>query len=253
MGCWNGTCALTNLPIREGEEVYLYILKKNDYFKLESVGGGICYPTEIAHPHTLPLLGTYNDYGAVENIKNDSLTKAVLKSLNYDKSILQLQNDMHENHRGDENAKACKVTPFRKFCYVIMHKWAVEKCWELFDTHRKNFSWNKDPFTWEMAETHITRDNEDGGLSFEFLNEIGIEKGFRLTKSLTQNKTVKYKEEIMNHVKLCVIMSLLRRTWFPCSGAGSQDQTYEVHRDMFKASFDFTKKRMKQDKYDAGN
>jgi hypothetical protein len=153
---------------------------------------------------------------------------------------MQLQKDIRENQRDDENAAACKVTPFRKCCYVIMHEWAVEKAWELFDTHSEIFLWNKKPFTWELVKDGLLNIGEDRCLSLEFLSELNVENEFfHKLLSPQKKKPVKHKKDLTKHMKLCAVMSMLRRTWFPCSGAGSQSMDYPVYIDMLKASLDF--------------
>lgn len=61
MGCWNHTCALTNIPVSAGEDVYVIVL--HQHFG----GGDHCYPTEYWQPIHLMFEGKYDDYGAVED------------------------------------------------------------------------------------------------------------------------------------------------------------------------------------------
>lgn len=59
MGCWNGTCGLTNLPIMYGDEMYVFPI-------VESNGDSFCYSTALYRPSVLPFRAEYNDYGAGE-------------------------------------------------------------------------------------------------------------------------------------------------------------------------------------------
>lgn len=63
MGCWNETCAITNLPIRAGDPAVAVLLKKHDAAHI-----GI-YPDDLYSPQGLPLFGEYNDYGNLEQIQ----------------------------------------------------------------------------------------------------------------------------------------------------------------------------------------
>ncbi len=69
MGCWNQTCAITNLPIYAGEEVEVIMLQ----FSNMIAGSSLCYPYFYHVPIPLTFQGIYNDYGAVEDCKGAAL------------------------------------------------------------------------------------------------------------------------------------------------------------------------------------
>jgi len=72
MGCWDETCALSNISIRCGDPVKLIIVTQ----VLEQ---DRCNGHAVSNIfRTLPISGTYNDYGCIEDIKVDWNTKAVL-------------------------------------------------------------------------------------------------------------------------------------------------------------------------------
>lgn len=60
MGCWNGTCGLTNLPIIHGDEMYVFPI-------VESYRDSFCYSTALYRPSVLPFRAKYDDYGSGEN------------------------------------------------------------------------------------------------------------------------------------------------------------------------------------------
>ena len=64
MGCWNGTCVLTNLPIMADEEVIVLLLNEGKSY--DKYVGNHCHSN--TYYSLLPLFfeGKYNDYGAVE-------------------------------------------------------------------------------------------------------------------------------------------------------------------------------------------
>ena len=64
MGCWNHTCAVTNLPILYEEEVEVILLRSNS---MTASDRSFCYPNTSWTPMSLTFSGTYNDYGSVEN------------------------------------------------------------------------------------------------------------------------------------------------------------------------------------------
>lgn len=61
MGCWNGTCGISNLPIRNGQRVAVVLLVKQNRFD------SWCYPSAVYDVAPLLFWGTYNDYGAAED------------------------------------------------------------------------------------------------------------------------------------------------------------------------------------------
>jgi hypothetical protein len=66
MGCWNGTCGLSGLPIIHGEEMYVFPI-------LESYRDSFCYATALYRPSVVPFRAEYNDYGAGENCSGPAL------------------------------------------------------------------------------------------------------------------------------------------------------------------------------------
>lgn len=78
MGCWNGTCGLTNLPIFHGDEVYVFPIIETHR------GGSFCYSTALYRPSVLPFRAKYNDYGAGEDCHGVGLSllmKGIAKRL----------------------------------------------------------------------------------------------------------------------------------------------------------------------------
>lgn len=60
MGCWNGTCGLSGLPINVGTEMYVFPI-------VESYRDSFCYSTALYRPSVLPFRAEYNDYGGGED------------------------------------------------------------------------------------------------------------------------------------------------------------------------------------------
>jgi hypothetical protein len=61
MGCWNATCGLSNLHIRAGDPVYVFVLER------EQDELSLCYTTSFFRPLRVPFSSVYNDYGGGEN------------------------------------------------------------------------------------------------------------------------------------------------------------------------------------------
>lgn len=69
MGCWNATCAVTNLPIMWQDKVEVILIKT----EASPDGSSFCYPYAYHAPIPLTFGGEYNDYGAVENCHGAAL------------------------------------------------------------------------------------------------------------------------------------------------------------------------------------
>jgi hypothetical protein len=71
MGCWNGTCMISNLPIISGEKVKLIILRKAISSTRIFNSSAYVYSHDIFTPSFFPLSGVYNDYGMIEGVEED--------------------------------------------------------------------------------------------------------------------------------------------------------------------------------------
>jgi len=73
MGSWNGTCALTHLPIHSSDRVVVHIIASHKFGWNADFGGGFVSANTHAHPLGPALRGTYNDYGGVTNLEGAAL------------------------------------------------------------------------------------------------------------------------------------------------------------------------------------
>lgn len=77
MGCWNGTCGISRLPIRAGEPVYGIVIRPPAWAMLwmprETDISGYCYAHGMYYPLTLFFKGVYDDYGGIEDLEESPL------------------------------------------------------------------------------------------------------------------------------------------------------------------------------------
>ena len=67
MGCWNGTCFISRLPIKSGDDVkVLFMRDRRGATDIQ----GLCYASDDYGPLGLPFEAQYNDYGGFENVKD---------------------------------------------------------------------------------------------------------------------------------------------------------------------------------------
>lgn len=69
MGCWNGTCMLTHLPIIAGDPVVAFLIEVTP---AAASGSAPCYSNDRGAPLTTPIKAKYNDYGSIEDIEPHS-------------------------------------------------------------------------------------------------------------------------------------------------------------------------------------
>jgi hypothetical protein len=84
MGCWNGTCGLSGLPITHGDEMYVFPI-------VGGHGDSFCYASALYRPVVLPFLAEYNDYGGGEKCSGVGL----------EINMLDIKNKLVEMEVGD--------------------------------------------------------------------------------------------------------------------------------------------------------
>jgi hypothetical protein len=70
MGCWNGTCAISKLPIFHGDRVIVWFFNSARYSDNGKVpqASSYCYPWGQYSLLGVPFRAEYNDYGWIEDI-----------------------------------------------------------------------------------------------------------------------------------------------------------------------------------------
>lgn len=103
MGCWNGTCSISQLPILAGTKVKTILLLQSEF--AHGIGGsGTCYITGYFRPWFFPVTAEYNDYGSIENIEMDWNAQYMLETFQKwlkDGEVKILENDECEINSSD--------------------------------------------------------------------------------------------------------------------------------------------------------
>lgn len=96
MGSWNETCALSNMPIKPGDSIYVILITQNPYLE-EHAGRAGCYPWDHWFQRSLPVLGTYDDYGRISiDAKESDLVETVLDQFRFD--LVEFSQGPNEYH-----------------------------------------------------------------------------------------------------------------------------------------------------------
>jgi hypothetical protein len=103
MGCWNHTCAISNLHVRAGQQVAVFLVAKNQNTDSN------CYANSFYDPCPIPFYGEYDDYGGVENCYGAGLPLLMeeLKSQLYE--FGQGPNEYHDCEVNKDNFDITKL------------------------------------------------------------------------------------------------------------------------------------------------
>lgn len=166
MGCWNGTCMISNLPIMSGEKIKLIILQ-TFISKKEISSSSFCYPTDLMFPTFLAISGKYNDYGNIKDIKKDwnyEIIEKVLKERYSEikaddevKTDFGLEDILHGIERGTWKGFSAKKTGKEEFettdlCFVMIR----EDVWNGICSEYKGEFWNDNQEETDRGEYYIT-------------------------------------------------------------------------------------------------
>lgn len=173
MGCWNETCAITQMPIQSGDPVALVFLTKVD--RNAENHGGFCYSNAIWTPKFLPVFGAYDDYGGLEQIEENWNTSFIVDQLKSELSAVRLTNpftsttqdtdDLHVEHE-DLNLDSFTV-------YDVLEQIHADRVWVPGVTHKLPVGWcMMHRWVWDHMTQVMERDWRDN-ISLETVKAHG--------------------------------------------------------------------------------
>lgn len=225
MGCWNGTCMVSNLPIRDREDVAIIPIRIKNIILEHS----ICYNTTICEPLPILLYGKYDDYGCVYDITgdieefNEYMSKVVSKDTldsHIDSTI-----DLAEN-----NLKLIERGHVENIAFVMIHKELFEKLTDRY--------------------YYVDDNAEIKNIILEIYSKMTspTELWFFETKPFYFSKRIK-KVNLESITKLYHFnnnLDDLRKMWSPQCGAGNQSDIDEAHDKLNEFYFNHIKKYKKE-------
>jgi len=247
MGCWNGTCLLSNLPIRAGQRAVAYVIQYNEYGNKTIANSGVCYSHEYAKPISLPIRGEYDDYGGIEGYNGlaaelaasglqVSVTQVVreLERGNLaNQSVVLMLEDVHDGmikHMYDLMTKPGYYGHSRSITTEdikehISHDMSVDRVVE---------DVKSDPTKEHIAAllNHTRRLIDDlGGMTPPRGPDFG-----GLIRYIKDNKIENYDAVVEEYVRgandltaIQICMEHMRKLWLVPSGSGSQSENYESY------------------------
>ena len=257
MGCWNNTCFISHLPIQYGEPIVMLLLRCKTY-NMERWRPLSCYVDDLITPLGLPIYGTYDDYGSVENIKNKKAVVEFLQTLD-----LKPLNDYNAAKITEDNIQQV-IYDLTGDCYqyddyTVMHVMIKHNLYDLLMKHINDrivintSDRKKDSTVGKKFKNAIERDmieikTETEEIKGKEMKRIGVEwrlnminyvhyhdhtpdsiQTYLLKKYYHKHDktTFKYLKEI---ALFHYILQSLRSGYGTCSGAGSQATEMLIHR-----------------------
>jgi hypothetical protein len=107
MGCWNGTCGLSGLPITYGDEMYVFPIVDNG-------GDEYCYTTSFYRPVVMPFQAEYDDYGGGEKCSGVGLE---LNINNVSKKLIEMDVGENASHDIAVKREGFDVDTFFETCH----------------------------------------------------------------------------------------------------------------------------------------
>ena len=100
MGCWNETCGLTQLPICGGDPVRMFLIVERKPPRGYTRDHVMHYSSDLWRPYGLPIKGTYDEYGGLENIEEDCMSDFLLEAIR--EGVVEVPNRMGEVFKREE-------------------------------------------------------------------------------------------------------------------------------------------------------
>ena len=200
MGCWNETCALTDLPIISGEKICAVII---EHMRQDATS---CYPSENWCPIGPAIWGTYNGYGSLEDVRNGKELK---------KQMHRVMEDTHSTFINQD------MTPYRvpSMDELTSALREVEiSCLREGSIHRLQVVFFKE----KSIETAKQNPELKAFVGTESLTEKSPVFGTFGMRSKLLKDFAKNEADLSDIVAIDFAYRALRRSWHPTSGCGSQ-------------------------------
>lgn len=233
MGCWNQTCFITNQAIRANEDVALILIKQANWKYVESDigGGGFCYGNTFFTPVQYAFFGKYNDYGSIE--KYDNAAKLVIESMF--PTLVGREDEGHSDVDVFHFIERGELDEVKRYSYVMIKR-------PIYDLIVQEFG-NRIPYGKSLFYRDDITNAVDMALKMkEEVNILDISPVIRvwelralfgadgLDDRLMSGWKDYFDKSIFIDAKIFIsAVSLMRKFWFPQTGAGGQDDETYLH------------------------
>lgn len=274
MGSWDETCAISNLPITEGDRARVialspgpktirYEMADRDEEDFNEINSGFCYPSDIWQPFSLAILTTYEDYGNFKLVsKKDPSFEHFFNKSEATNTKALLANLFKGKLKGKTFLnKSCNLG----FCAIredIFQKIINLKFEELPFADRTNLEAEAIKWINELKQNYKTKKILDTynirytNMFLRTLNfpdnphclrsvELYIQEKF---ESLSEASIITLVKDMIDMLQLNYFMMLTRKFFSPQAGKGSQTLGLKEHKMLAKSVLEIIKNI--EDKYD---
>jgi hypothetical protein len=250
MGCWFETCAVTNLPIHEGDRIKLIFLFGDH------------------NPWLLPISGEYNDYGCIENIEKDWVTELIESRLDkdfvyeIDSNVKEAPKTIEEFAFAVERGNVILDDSLTKYLhrdrkinasFMMVLESVYEKARDLYKEHF-------DSYMDDDYEQHVEKTKLKIQIDFESADRLGFSRndqirgifdrfcGIRWRSQELQEKICEEKstdgcvDDCLEFQAFISFMYDTRRSFIVPSGKGSQTEALEMHKGINEFALELIKK-----------
>lgn len=182
MGCWNGTCAVSNLHVTAGQRVMVLMLLKN------AEARSFCYGNALYDICPVPFYGKYNDYGAVEDCEGFGLNLVVDA----------LRSQLYEFGQGPNSAHDCVVNQ-SNFDLDLLFEADHEDRLGIQENHR----WSSDSY--DLGELQRQKEEKNG---------LSPEQNFELDRLANKIKKVDTFRQVTHIIIHSDILDAILTKWY---------------------------------------
>lgn len=262
MGCWNQTCGISHLPILSDDEVIVIPLVETN--ELRSIVA--CSYDDNYAPLCFPIVGKYDEYGCIEDVKVSKNTMELLKSLiivweddePYEmKTIEEFIEDIEHcniylktNSLINDKSRIKCVFYNKKLYDTLVEEFAKQKPYyqkegdftlselytEALEAIAKNYSNDKyeDAYDLKLAYMKVMKISSYG---YSFLENF-IRMFLKEKSDVSALRA--FNEELLNYKLFVLAVSTGRYGFGTLSGAGSQESCVLVQRIVAKFILEYT-------------
>jgi len=242
MGSWNQTCCITQLPIEPLQECRVIFTAKADRFK-NGDESQMVYATGNYQPLSLPIPAIYDDYGICRSRGESWVKEFFLTSLKNhlinSPSDFELKDATDRENFGKIQISMATGELKTKYGYNVIREDVFEKI-KKGDIKKEYVTKIK-----ESYENSLSVETEDSSLN-EMFNDF--EKKFFYSyfnrfnlfflRDILEDSEFELNEDIIEKsaefFEITYKMDMLRKSFGPQNGCGSQNVISKVHEDFYK-------------------
>lgn len=221
MGCWNGTCFVTKLPILYKNQAVGFIVKKVKH-RNPSV-----YSIDDWQPISLPIYGTYNEYGFIENFVHN-LPIWLIENLFSDDFDNIIDNIHDQKCMWDGSFVRLIMCHRRIYDFLVTQSVSLFYNNSILDGFEARLLPDDDPS--KEIRMVLSKFGRGGMFGLDILNNE-VELLFHKWKKDRDNDNVLLYEDLSNYRdSISVSLNSLRCDWVgSISGSGSQEVAANLH------------------------